>query len=438
MQGKIEKACAISNAKIQFVSLVDKAANKRKFLITKSDGKSASFQTFGKILKTDADSHFVTGIVYEPMTEDTDGNFMTESEITKAAHWFMKNDGNVDLQHCFEKTPGVDVVESYVAKSDMEIEGVPVTKGTWLMTMEIADNDVWDAVQKGEITGFSMGGVGCYSTEDVDLAEVKKSEEPVSLLKRIAKSLGLSVVEKGAVKTTYHQRIKGDNFYTAWNALRDTLEGYEYDPELGTWNWDYSSDEEKIREALADFSEIVTSILTSGSVLKSLNKAAGESNGVVTKAGKSLSSKNLETLQDISNRLSNFLSAFEDQEDDEGDADVEKSSKKSKKEDEEMTGKEVEEIAAKAVEKAMKPIVDQLDAIAKGEDGAGIDIESSGKEATDDDVTEIVDKAVEKAVQPIAEKLDAICKSRAIPENLGSAVQEDVQKSAPHYLHGIL
>jgi hypothetical protein len=34
---KITKAYAITNAKISFVSLVDKAANKKQFLITKSD-----------------------------------------------------------------------------------------------------------------------------------------------------------------------------------------------------------------------------------------------------------------------------------------------------------------------------------------------------------------------------------------------------------------
>ena len=73
---KIAKSYEISDAKIMFVSLVDKAANKHKFLITKSQGNEADFQTYGRILK--ADSHYVTGIVYEPMTEDTDGNYMTE------------------------------------------------------------------------------------------------------------------------------------------------------------------------------------------------------------------------------------------------------------------------------------------------------------------------------------------------------------------------
>lgn len=80
---KIAKAYAITDAKISFVSLVNKAANKKQFLITKSENGAARFSTYGRILKMDSDSHFVTGIVYEPMVEDTQGNYMTEEEITK-------------------------------------------------------------------------------------------------------------------------------------------------------------------------------------------------------------------------------------------------------------------------------------------------------------------------------------------------------------------
>lgn len=66
MPNKVAKAYAINDAKIMFVSLVGKAANKHQFLITKSEDGKADFQTYGRILKADAGSHFVTGIVYEP------------------------------------------------------------------------------------------------------------------------------------------------------------------------------------------------------------------------------------------------------------------------------------------------------------------------------------------------------------------------------------
>ena len=49
----VEKATAITNARIQFVSLVDKAANKRRFLLKKEDGGRAAFTAYGRIVKTD-------------------------------------------------------------------------------------------------------------------------------------------------------------------------------------------------------------------------------------------------------------------------------------------------------------------------------------------------------------------------------------------------
>jgi len=55
----IKKAIEISDAKISFVSLVDKAANQRQFLITKADGGQANFSTLGKILKVDDATHYI-------------------------------------------------------------------------------------------------------------------------------------------------------------------------------------------------------------------------------------------------------------------------------------------------------------------------------------------------------------------------------------------
>ena len=193
---RIAKAYAMSDAKISFVSLVDKAANKKRFIITKAENGEASFLTYGTILKADPESHYVFGIVYEPMAEDTQGNYMTEEEITKAAYWFAENKGSVDLQHSFEALEGATVVESYIAKCDEEIEGQQIKKGTWLMTVKVTDPEVFDSIRKGEITGFSMGGVGTYSEEDVDISKSgdpgdADAAEKQGFLRKVAKWLGI-------------------------------------------------------------------------------------------------------------------------------------------------------------------------------------------------------------------------------------------------------
>lgn len=436
---RIAKAYAITDAKISFVSLVNKAANKKQFLITKSGNGSASFSTFGRILKADAGSHFVTGIVYEPMVEDTQGNYMTEEEITKAAYWFAKNGNQVDLQHCFQKCDGAAVVESYVAKCDMEIEGESIKKGTWIMTMEISDSDVWDSIQKGDITGFSMGGMGVYSEEDVELP-VEKQDEPRGLFRRLAKAMGFDVVEKGDVKTKFKQRVKEDNFYSAWYALRNTLEGTFYNPDTGSWEWGYNPDENVIREALQDFNDIVTQILTSDmSIVKSLEKAAREAPEPVAKAGKSISTKNLSALKGIYDTLGSFLSEF----DNAGETETANSIQK---EDVDMTKEDVQKLVGEEVRKAMEPVVKQLQElypVAKGEgEGAAAaappDNPAPADTVTAETVAKMVGEEVSKAVAPVMKALEPVLHSRALPGNLNDASGTGIAKGEePHYMTGM-
>ena len=433
---RIAKAYAITDAKISFVSLVNKAANKKQFLITKSEKGAANFSTFGRILKADADSHFVTGIVYEPMVEDSQGNYMTEEEITKAAYWFAKNGNQVDLQHCFEKCDGAAVVESYVAKCDMEIDGEAIKKGTWLMTMEISDATVWESIQKGEITGFSMGGVGVYSEEDVTLP-VEKQEEPKGLFRRLAKAMGFDVVEKGALMTNFQRSVKEENFYSAWYALRSTLEGNFYNPDTGMWEWGYNSDESAIREALEDFNDIVTQLLTSdGSIVKSLEKAAETATAPVLKQGKSLSTQNLNAIKGIYDTLGSFLADFQEEPAETNNV---------QKEDVDMTSEEVKVVVAEEVKKAMDPVVEQLKAIAtvtKGEGEGGSEPPASGSMApagdmSADTVAKMVGEEIKKAMEPVMNALEPVMKSRAIPGNLNDAAGA-VEKQEQHYLHGIV
>ncbi len=174
---KIEKAREIIDAKISFISLVDKAANKKKFLIAKAASDGAAFTCDGKILKVDEGLHYLTGIVYEPMTEDSHGDFMSVEEIRKAAYWFAKNGDKVDLQHSFKNAEGVTVVENFVTPWEISFAGTLIKVGTWIVTVEVRNESIWNSVLRGEITGFSMGGVGKIAREEKDLALL---EEPLT------------------------------------------------------------------------------------------------------------------------------------------------------------------------------------------------------------------------------------------------------------------
>lgn len=455
--GKVQKAIEISDAKIQFVSLVDKAANKRQFLITKAENGRAQFSTYGKLLKVDDSTHYITGIVYEPLVEDAHGNFMTEEEIRKAAYWYAKNGDEVDIQHSFDAVDGVTVVENYLAPCDMEIEGELVVKGTWIMTVEVNNAEIWSAVQKGEITGLSMGGVGKYSEEDVELDNVSKQAAPAApadapdkvekqgLLRRLAKALGLDPIEKGEVLDRYNESTRSSAFWNAMWALEDVL--YRYD-----WSGDryvFTSDPDTVREALSDFSTIVTNILTGEP--EAIVKAVALP---VSKAGKKMSSANKKKLDDICQALSDFKSSFD--EDEEGDT-IEK------EENTEMTNTEITAL----VEETVKKSLEAAGVVAKDADPAPAapaaePAQQAAEPESTPDIEATVEKAVQKALvacglideepaeeQPVTKAtleevvsetvnkaLEPLLKARGIASNLNDT--KPVEKSGPHYLAGIL
>lgn len=413
---KVEKAIEISDAKIQFVSLVDKAANKRQFLITKADDGQAQFSTLGKVLKVDAETHYVTGIVYEPLIEDAHGNFMTEDEIRKAAYWFAKNGDKVDLQHSFEPVDGVAVVENYVAPSDMEIEGQPVIKGTWLMTVEVENADVWNKVQKGEVTGFSMGGIGKYSETETDLTT---TVEKRGLFKKLAELFGFDVVEKGEVKERFEENAKRDSFWNAFYALQNTLLKYDWCNDSGK----FETDEAVIREALTEFSEIIMSVLAAPNVMKALAE-----NAPVEKAGKKISGKNRDTLQSIYDNLGSLLAEFADEE----------------KEETEVTKTEVQTIVDEAIKKALEGVNTNPAAETPAAEP------TLTAEAVEKMVTEAVQKALEPKDEPmtaeavqtmvteaVQKAVEPILKARGVSSNLNG--EKPVEKNETrHYLAGIL
>lgn len=426
----IKKAYEIYDAKIGFVSLVDKAANKKQFLITKAENGEANFSYVGSIVKADVENHYVTGIVYEPMTEDAHGNYMTEKEIEKAAYGFAKSGNKIDLQHNFETVEGASVVESWITKSDTIIEGNEIKKGTWLMTVELSGNDdVWSAVKKGDLTGFSMGGVGKYSEVDIDISSVSKSEsgETKGIFKRLAAALGFDIVEKGAVNDKFKEKTQSTLFWNAWYALQETLCKYNY----FTDKQEFETNEATIKEALEEFSNIVIDTLAE----KSLSKALLPADGVIEKAGKKLSAKNRNALQNVYDSLGVFLTETEEKEEttmmDEKsvqkmiDDSIAKAlaapqtqpqgntSQENTPVQKGITEETVAEMVSAAIEKAMgtsKP-ADEATAI------------------TAENLSSVIDSAVAKALEPVLA-------AKGLPSNLNndSAVEKSEE---PHYMTGM-
>jgi hypothetical protein len=115
-----------------------------------------------------------------------------------------------------------------------------------------------------------MGGVGKYSETDVDLSEKESViAEKKGVLKQLAGLFGYDLVKKGEVKDRYTANSKSSNFWTAFYALEDTLQKYNQYTE----NYDFETDDDVIKEALSEFSEIITGVLAMPNIVKSLTES---------------------------------------------------------------------------------------------------------------------------------------------------------------------
>ena len=232
----------ITNLIPSHVSIVDKAANKRSFLLTKSETAPNVSKHIELLVKEDDPQQIVYGIVYEPDVEDAHGDFMTAAEIEKAAHIFMKEYQNIDKQHDFTSEVG-KVIESYIAPADFEIGGQQVTKGSWVMAVKVED-EMWGLIQKGEFTGFSLAGMAELIERSAPTEDSEKG------LLHLMKSL-IRRVSKGEIKDDIEGARPLNDVNTAAWRFSDVV-----DSERWSWKPDIS----RIQSAYSDLGEYVNAL----------------------------------------------------------------------------------------------------------------------------------------------------------------------------------
>ncbi len=194
----------IIKANITHISFVPKAANGTDFALIKSNDGAKEMP----IVKMDEEQRLVTGVVYAPDVEDAHGEYMEADAIEKAAHDFMINHRKTDINHNFQDNENVEVVESYVAKADFELNGQQIKKGTWLVTTFIKDDLIWKGIKSGELNGYSMGGSGVREL-DVTKEEQGLTKWFTNLLQGIKKESEEETVTKSDIQAWVKEAMQG-------------------------------------------------------------------------------------------------------------------------------------------------------------------------------------------------------------------------------------
>ncbi|HDR6825841.1 TPA: hypothetical protein QCV86_003034 [Bacillus thuringiensis] len=396
----------LKNAKITHVSYVDKAANKKQFFFTKSEKKPTFKKDIQLLTKADDPKKLVYGVVYEPGVEDAHQDFMTAEEIEKAAHEFLKDSRDIDKQHDFVPGAG-ELVESYIAPDDLVINDQTITKGSWIIATKATD-EVWEQIQNGDITGYSMAGIAEVEEQEV----VSKSETGVvksfmNHMKAFFNGENSAVIEKGEVRDNYVRNQQKRNVWAAWDSLENAYWGSRWDNYTNE-----AVDFERLLTAIEDFSEIIQEIRDGGdaAIAKALEiKPAATLTEEIEKAGKKVSAATMADIETAKAALQNIIDRVSDKEDDD---------------------LKLEDIT-KAVQDAVEPINQRLDALEKAQQ------DETPAEPEKDELTKSVTAAIEKAMDPVNQRLSKIEKARGISNQGDPGSAQPIQKDA-HFLTGIL
>ena len=119
--------------------------------------------------------------------------FFSKETVRKASQMFFKN-GNqsqATLEHEV-KLDGMTVVESWIVESEKDKSrhyGLDVPVGTWMVSMKVESEDVWnDYVKDGKVKGFSIEAFFSdrmsSRPKDKDLKE-EASQEFIDTIKKI-------------------------------------------------------------------------------------------------------------------------------------------------------------------------------------------------------------------------------------------------------------
>lgn len=327
----------------------------------------AEAELTGPIVMKNAAKKIAYAAVLVPGEADHDGETVTAEKIEEAAHEWLADYQNVDLQHSLNNVGRP--VESYILPMDMEVEAygqkMSLPKGSWIMASRFSDS-VWDRVEKGELTGFSVMGIRRAATKSQAADTAAKNLDEAAAKRTLLKDLGpdwvpvyVSVVDSPCVPKAKFFALKS----TPDRAQRDT------EPETKT------------------IMEKLKGIFT-----------AGADQGA-NKEGRRLSAATVSALRKASEALNDLINQADAEDQDKGQKSLEGGI--------DVDETKVKEMIEAGIKEALDPITSKLEEITKMADSgpdASKAIDEEAQKAADEKAAEEAQKAAEAAAAEAAQK----------------------------------
>ena len=130
-------------------------------------------------------------------TKDEYYIYFSKATIRKASELFLMNanQNNSTLEHS-QKLKGLSVVESWIIEGENDKSknyGFDLPQGTWMISMKVNNEEIWDKVKLGEVKGFSIEG---YFADKLEMSLKNNDMEEKAMIEKIK-----SLIEKSELKS---------------------------------------------------------------------------------------------------------------------------------------------------------------------------------------------------------------------------------------------
>jgi hypothetical protein len=175
-------------AGINAVSVVESPAIEENFIALKKHEV--------ELKEVDAEKRILMGAALVPNKQIYRRNkdkefyiYFSEDTVRKASELFLMraNQNNATLEHERKMLDGMSVVESWIIEDEKQDKsakyGFNLPKGTWMISMKVNNDDVWQKVKDGEVKGFSIEG---HFVDQYEMSlQQNEEDEIIAFLKEI-------------------------------------------------------------------------------------------------------------------------------------------------------------------------------------------------------------------------------------------------------------
>ncbi len=175
-------------AGINAVSVVESPAIEENFIALKKHEV--------ELKEVDAEKRILMGAALVPNKQIYRRNkdkefyiYFSEETVRKASELFLmrSNQNNATYEHERKMLDGMSVVESWIIEDEKtdksRLYNFNLPKGTWMISMKVNNDDVWQKVKDGEVKGFSIEG---HFVDKYEMSlQQNEEDEIIAFLKEI-------------------------------------------------------------------------------------------------------------------------------------------------------------------------------------------------------------------------------------------------------------